>query len=79
MRGRTVGHETAVLFVRYRTSERGFGGLRLSVKDPDQRSNVVSSERIEATGFNPIVDLDTGIDELVKGYAIVRRNQFANV
>jgi nucleoside-diphosphate-sugar epimerase len=48
-------------------------------KDPDQRNYVVSNERIEATGFKPIVDLDTGIDELVKGYAIVRRNQFANV
>jgi len=48
-------------------------------KDPDQRNYVVSNERIEATGFKPSVDLDTGIDELVKGYAIVRRNQFANV
>lgn len=48
-------------------------------KDPDQRNYIVSNERIEATGFKPSVDLDTGIDELVKGYAIIRRNQFSNV
>ena len=48
-------------------------------KDPDQRNYIVSNERIEATGFRPSVGLDDGIDELIKGFQIIRRNQFANV
>lgn len=48
-------------------------------KDPDQRNYIVSNKRIEATGFRPAVSLDDGIQELIKGFAIVRRNQFANV
>ncbi|MBP0021223.1 MAG: NAD(P)-dependent oxidoreductase [Cyanobacteria bacterium SBLK] len=48
-------------------------------KDPDQRNYIVSNERIEATGFKTQVSLDRGIQELVKGYQVIRRNQFANV
>lgn len=48
-------------------------------EDPDKRNYIVSNERIEATGFKPSVDLDEGIDELIKGYRIIRRNQFSNV
>lgn len=48
-------------------------------KDPDQRNYIVSNEKIESTGFKTKVDLDTGIKELIKGYQIVRRNQFANI
>lgn len=47
-------------------------------KDPDQRNYIVSNERIEATGFKPSVSLDDGIGELVKGFRIIRRDQFAN-
>ena len=48
-------------------------------KDPDQRNYLVSNERIEATGFKPAVSLDEGIQELIKGFQIVRRNQFSNI
>jgi nucleoside-diphosphate-sugar epimerase len=48
-------------------------------KDPDQRNYIVSNDRIEATGFKPAINLDDGIQELIKGFQIVRRNQFANV
>jgi nucleoside-diphosphate-sugar epimerase len=48
-------------------------------RDPDQRNYIVSNERIESTGYRPSVNLDDGILELVKGFQIIRRNQFANV
>ena len=48
-------------------------------KDPDKRNYIVSNERIEATGYKPLYSLGNGIDELVKGYQIIRRNQFSNV
>jgi len=48
-------------------------------KDPDQRNYIVSNAKIEAIGFQTQVSLDTGIQELVKGFQIVRRNQYANV
>lgn len=48
-------------------------------KDPDQRDYIVSNERIEQTGFRPDVSLQAGIAELIRGYQIVRRNQYANV
>jgi nucleoside-diphosphate-sugar epimerase len=48
-------------------------------EDPDKRNYLVSNQRIEATGFKPAVGLDDGIEELIKGYQILRRNQYANV
>lgn len=48
-------------------------------KDPDQRNYIVSNQRIEATGFKPAVSLDEGIQELIKGFQIIQRNQFSNV
>ena len=48
-------------------------------EDPDKRNYIVSNQRIEATGFNPSVGLDQGIDELIKGYQIIRGNQYSNV
>jgi nucleoside-diphosphate-sugar epimerase len=47
-------------------------------KDPDQRNYIVSNQRIETAGFRTSVGLDDGIEELVKGYQIVRRAQYAN-
>jgi nucleoside-diphosphate-sugar epimerase len=47
-------------------------------KDPDQRNYIVSNAKIESTGFQTCVGLDAGIQELVKGFQIVRRNQYAN-
>lgn len=48
-------------------------------RDPDQRDYIVSNEKIERTGFKPKYSLDMGIEELVKGYTILRRSQYANV
>jgi len=48
-------------------------------KDPDKRDYVVSNEKIESTGFKPDFSLQMGITELIKGYQIIKRNQFANV
>ena len=48
-------------------------------EDPDKRDYIVSNEKIEKTGFKPDVSLTEGITELIKGYQVIRRNQFANV
>lgn len=48
-------------------------------KDPDQRNYIVSNAKIEATGYQPQVSIQRAIAELVKGYQVVRRSQFANV
>ena len=48
-------------------------------KDPDQRNYIVSNAKIEKTGFKPQVSLRQGISELIKGYQMVRRNQYANI
>jgi nucleoside-diphosphate-sugar epimerase len=48
-------------------------------KDPDQRNYIVSNEKIEKTGFGPAFSLDMGIDELVKGYAMIRNTRYGNI
>lgn len=48
-------------------------------QDPDQRNYIVSNARIERTGFTPTVSLQSGIAELIKGFQVVRRAEFANV
>ncbi len=48
-------------------------------EDPDKRDYVVSNEKIEKTRFKPDVSLQIGIRELIKGYQIIRRNQFSNI
>lgn len=48
-------------------------------KDPDQRNYIVSNEKIEATGFQPKTSLPDAIRELIKGYQVIRRNQYANI
>lgn len=48
-------------------------------EDPDKRNYVISNEKIEKTGYKPQVSLETGITELIKGYQIVKRNNFANI
>lgn len=48
-------------------------------QDPDKRDYIVSNEKIEKTGFKPKVSLQAGIAELVKGYQILKRNQYANI
>jgi nucleoside-diphosphate-sugar epimerase len=48
-------------------------------RDPDKRDYIVSNAKLERTGFKPDVSLDKGIAELVKGFAIIKRNQYSNV
>ncbi len=48
-------------------------------QDPDQRNYIVSNAKIEATGFTPQVSLTQGITELIKGYQVIRRHEYANV
>ena len=48
-------------------------------EDPDKRDYIVSNEKIEKTGFKPQVSLSEGIAELVKGYTVIKRNQYANI
>ncbi len=48
-------------------------------QDPDRRNYLVSNARIERTGFKPLVSLQEGIAELIRGYQVVRRTGYANV
>ncbi len=47
-------------------------------EDPDKRDYLVSNAKIEALGWRPQVTLDDGIQELLKGYRIIRPNRYAN-
>lgn len=46
--------------------------------DPDQRNYVVSNAKVEATGYRPKVGIDAGIDELVKGFRMLRNSVYGN-
>jgi len=48
-------------------------------EDPDKRDYIVSNARILATGFKPEWNLDRGIEELIKGYVILRNTIYSNV
>jgi nucleoside-diphosphate-sugar epimerase len=47
--------------------------------DPDQRNYVVSNAKLEATGWKPHVGLDEGINELIKGYTMIKNTKYGNV
>jgi len=47
-------------------------------EDPDKRNYIVNNAKIESTGFKPEITLQAGIAELIKGYQIIRRDQFGN-
>ena len=48
-------------------------------EDPDKRDYIVSNARIESSGYNPKYTLDNGITELIKGYQMIRNNEYGNV
>jgi nucleoside-diphosphate-sugar epimerase len=48
-------------------------------EDPDKRDYIVSNAKIEATGWSPDWSLDRGIRELIKAFAMLRTQRFANV
>lgn len=47
--------------------------------DPDKRDYLVSNEKLEKTGWKATMTLDDGINELIKAYQIIKRNQYANI
>ncbi|MBI07585.1 MAG: hypothetical protein CMM54_11440 [Rhodospirillaceae bacterium] len=57
-----------------------FQYLEASVgEDPDKRDYIVSNQRLLDTGFRTEWTLDRGIQELIKGYTIIRNAQYSNV
>jgi nucleoside-diphosphate-sugar epimerase len=48
-------------------------------EDPDKRNYIISNEKIEKTGYKTHVSIQDAIAELIKGYQIVRKNQFSNI
>ena len=48
-------------------------------EDPDKRDYIVSNARMAATGFKPEWNLDRGIQELIRGYTIIRNSLYSNV
>jgi nucleoside-diphosphate-sugar epimerase len=48
-------------------------------EDPDKRDYLVSNEKMERTGWRPDYTLDMGIQELIRGYRMIRNTCFSNV
>jgi nucleoside-diphosphate-sugar epimerase len=48
-------------------------------KDPDQRNYIVSNLKLENTGFKQMHSLEFGIQELIKGYTMLRNTKYGNV
>jgi nucleoside-diphosphate-sugar epimerase len=48
-------------------------------KDPDQRNYIVSNEKLEKTGFKTSFALDHGIEELIKGFTMIKNTKYGNV
>ena len=47
-------------------------------KDEDQRNYIVSNKKIEKTGFKPKYSISDGIKELIKGYKMIKNQNFGN-
>jgi nucleoside-diphosphate-sugar epimerase len=48
-------------------------------EDPDKRDYIVSNDKLERTGWLPDWSLDDGIQELIRGYRMIRNSRYANV
>ena len=48
-------------------------------EDVDKRDYLVSNEKIEATGFKTEYSLSFGIQELIKGFQIIKKSEYANI
>jgi nucleoside-diphosphate-sugar epimerase len=48
-------------------------------EDPDKRDYIVSNARILSTGYQPDWSLGRGIQELIKGYTILRNTIYSNI
>jgi nucleoside-diphosphate-sugar epimerase len=65
---------------RIQTQIQDFVFLEAPVgKDPDQRNYIVSNAKIEATGYKPMYSLDMGINDLIKGYTMIKNTRYGNV
>lgn len=47
--------------------------------DLDQRNYIVSNQKINAAGFSPKHPLESGIQELIKGYSMIHNSRYTNV
>jgi hypothetical protein len=58
----------------------GFVWLEAPIgEDPDKRDYIVSNQRILSTGYTTEWNLERGIQELIKGYTIMRNSVYSNV
>ena len=48
-------------------------------KDPDQRNYIVSNEKIAKTGFKTKHSLENGIEELIKGFSMIKNTKYGNI
>ncbi len=48
-------------------------------KDPDQRNYIVSNQKLESTGYRTAHSLDHGIEELIKGFTMIKNTKYGNV
>ncbi len=48
-------------------------------EDPDKRDYIVSNDKIEKTGFRPEFRIDRGIEELIKGFTMIKNTKYGNV
>jgi nucleoside-diphosphate-sugar epimerase len=48
-------------------------------KDPDQRKYIVSNDKLESTGYKTAFSLDHGIEELIKGFTMIKNTKYGNV
>lgn len=65
---------------RIREFVPGFVFLEAPIgEDPDKRDYIVSNEKLERTGWKPRHGLSAGIQELIKGYTILKNAVYGNV
>jgi nucleoside-diphosphate-sugar epimerase len=65
---------------RIREFVPGFVFLEAPIgEDPDKRDYIVSNEKLEKTGWKPNHGLSVGIQELIKGYTILKNSVYGNV
>lgn len=48
-------------------------------KDPDQRNYIVSNQKIAQRGFKAETSLESGIQELLKAYQVIKRTEYSNI